>query len=280
MSSNSTEPDSDLPRLTTFRGWLRSHRPEANNIWGEAALKLAFPRFDPPVWTEQAIQEAHSRVDANVDAIVLQPAQHRRYGGYDLARGCYFTLCVDASGDDFFTLSTELNAYRDRSDQDIIVDVMDGKHFPAEIFSNPGLSKEIQRLKDACLVVSIFPASRLRAAVEALGKSSLERMSNPEAMSYLTDGNRVHVILLPSIKEYQIDRVVDLRLPETRESFHQIFHTGKAPAEGDDSAFWRPLGNNISAFWEMIPELIVPFLGGTKEAQGGLTPGNRRIPSR
>jgi hypothetical protein len=96
-------------------------------------------------------------------------------------------------------------------------------------------------------------------------------MSNPEAMSYLTDGNRVHVILLPSIKEYQIDRVVDLRLPETRESFYQIFHTGKAPAEGDDSAFWRPLGNNISAFWEMIPELIDPFLGGTKEAQGGLT---------
>ena len=79
---------------------------------------------------------------------MLQPAQHRRYGGYDLARACYFTLCVDASGDDFFTLSTELNAYRDRSGQHIIVDVMDGKHFPAEIFSNPGLSKEIQRLKD------------------------------------------------------------------------------------------------------------------------------------
>lgn len=178
---------SRIPRLTTFRGWLRDHRPYRNNVWGEAVFRFAFPWFAAPVWTGEEIERVRANAYSTLKHLVLQPAQHRRYGGYDLERGCYHSLCSDQSGDDFGTLSAELNAYRNRTDQTAIVEVIDGLALPEDFFEGSTIPNQIRRVKNASIFVSIFPASRLRQAIEEGGEGQTERMSNPEALLSLTD---------------------------------------------------------------------------------------------
>jgi hypothetical protein len=108
----SAKAPAKMPPLTTFRGWLRNHKPERNNVWGNAAFNLAFPGFAPPDWTEEAKREALAKSLPHVDRLFFQPSQHRRWGGYELDRGCYFSVARESSGDDSGTLSAELNAYR------------------------------------------------------------------------------------------------------------------------------------------------------------------------
>jgi hypothetical protein len=267
-----SESSDELPTLTTFSGWLRHHRADHNNIWGEAVFRFAFPGFDPPKWTEEEIASAKRNASPYVNHLVLQPAQHRRYGGYDLPRGRYYSLSSDGFGNDLGTISAELRAYRDRSDQDVIVDVVDGIQFPDEFFHRPLIPAGIRRAKDACIIVSIFPASRLRRIVETFGSAGRARMSEPETLKYLTDENLVQVMLLPRVTHHSIDGVVDLRQPDTRRTFFDVFRVGRPPDPSKlKSGFYRPLGDQISDFWQMVPDLVDPHLGGTDEGQGGVT---------
>ncbi len=259
----------DLLRLTTFNGWLRHHRPEHNNVWGEAAFRFAFPEFDPPEWTEETISEAMKDISPHVDNVVLQPSQHRRFGGYDLGRGRYYSVSIDQFGDDGGTLVAELSAYRDRKDQAVIVAVTDGEHLADQLFD----AADVTAAKNSSIVISVFPASRLRMVVEEMGPSRLDRMSDPRAMGYLTDENLVHVIISPHVSRHTIENVVDLREPLTRKSFFNVFRTGRdrvAP-DSDDEIFHRPFGNNIETFAQMLPELLDVNVGGSDHGQGGTT---------
>jgi hypothetical protein len=90
----------------------------------------------------------------------------------------------------------------------------------------------------------------------------------------LTDDSLVHVLPLPKVEHHEISRVVDLRLPDTRESFFRLFQTGAGAGrigQTDSVSYSRPAGNNISGFVQMLPELIDPAIGGSREGQGGIT---------
>jgi hypothetical protein len=111
-----------MPPLTIFQGWLRNHKPARNNVWGNTAFNLAFPGFfAAPNWTEEAKREVLAKKSPHLDRLAFQPSQHRRWGGYELDRGCYCSVARESSGDDAGTLSAELNAYRDQKRQDVIV---------------------------------------------------------------------------------------------------------------------------------------------------------------
>lgn len=264
-----------MPPLTTFRGWLRKHKPTVNNVWGEAVFRLAFPKFSPPDWTEEAKQEALARAVPGLDHVFFQPSQHRRWGGYELDRGCYNSVAIDRSGNDRGTLAAELNAYRDLGRQDVVITVTDAANFSGAAFDGPGIPKAIRDTKDSCIVVSILPASQLRDEYE---QSVREHDPYPPwrsgQLSHLTDESIVHVMLMPEVEWSEIPDVVDLRLPETRESFFRIFRTGSDPKlhkELGAASYLRFEGDNISRFEEMLPEFIDPALGGTTEATEGIT---------
>ena len=257
----------ELPRLTTFNGWLRHHRPDHNNVWGEAVFGFAFPKFDSPEWTEDKKNKALENVAPELDHIVLQPSQHRRFAGYDFGRGRYYSVSSDQLGGDGGTLSAELSAYRDTNEQTAIISVNDGALFSDDLFT------DVLSAKESIIVISIFPASRLRLAVESMGATSLQRMSDPRVMGYLTDNNLVHVLISPLVSHQTIENVVDLRDQKTRESFCDAFRTGGEIDASDTSKpmFHRPFGDNISTFYEMLPELLDVNIGGTNQGQGGTT---------
>jgi hypothetical protein len=254
----------DLPKLTTFRGWLRSHRQDELNVWGEAALKLAFPLFMVE-WTEQKLTHVAENLHPLCKTLVLQTRQYRRFAGYNLERGSYYSLIRDDTGNDFGTLAAELNAYRDRADQDIYVEVFD-KLSPSILGQIAG-SPKFREAIESCVIVAMFPASRLRLAVEQYGVIGQGRMSDPNLASHLTENRLVYLMLLPIVAKHEIQRVVDLRDPETRETFYQIFAVGRIGKA--EPSYYRPLGKNISSFIGMVPELIDPHPGGATGGQGG-----------
>jgi hypothetical protein len=259
--------DAELsPLLTTFNGFLRYHKPINNNVWGDAAFRLAFPKFDPHKWSTQEMDQlrAHHK---NIDHLMFAENQQRRWGGYDLPRGRYYSVCVNENGNDQGTLAAELRAYRDTSVHDVIVESVDGHHFPASAFNNPTFPEAIREAKDSSIMVSIFPAAKLRQTVENSGVEVPGSMS--AQLSTLTDDTLIHVMLLPLVERTAIPAVVDLRLPATREHFFRLFQVGRTASKG--ASFSRPLGNNISSFFEMLPELIDLAYGGGTDPAGGIT---------
>lgn len=80
---------------------------------------------------------------------------------------------------------------------------------------------------------------------------------------------------MPDVQWHEIPSVVDLRQPETRQSFFEVFRTGVQQTmdevELDGGTYYRMGGDNISRFEEMIPELVDPHLGGTDAGNEGLT---------
>jgi hypothetical protein len=264
-----------MPPLTTFKGWLRNHKQTRNNIWGNAAFNLAFPQFAPPAWTEEDQRRALTGAFQNLDYVFFQPSQHRRWGGYELDRGCYFSVARDESGDDSGTLAAELNAYRDMKRQDVIVAATDGYAFSEEFAAQ--MPEAIRKVRKSCILVSVFPAIRLRESYE-----KTERTRDPQAhlrmgqLDWLTGESLAHVMVLPIVQWCEIPNVVDLRLPEVRAAFFSIFQTGTEATEhaieiSGVATYSRPYGNNISRFEEMIPEFISPYLGGTDEGTEGVT---------
>jgi hypothetical protein len=264
----------DVPVLTTFKGWLRSHRAEYSNLWGRAALGVAFPGFDPPVWTEEQKEAALKRASQHLSAYIFQTANLRRFAGFDLSRGSYYSRAVDQSGLDYGTLCSELRAYRSRTDHDMIASAVDGLSGPESFFTSASKRPNaLLQVKNSTVMVSIYPASRLRVAVEYELANSDQTAADLDLLPALTDERVAHVLLLPEVNHYEIAKVVDLRIPQTRDSFFEVFGTGKeievvdgAPA--GSASFWRPLGNNITEFRGMIPELIDPHIGGTSESRG------------
>ncbi len=146
-----------MPPITTFRGWLRKHKPTRNNVWGEATFRLAFPKFSPPEWTEEAKQEALARTIPGLDLVILQPSQHRRWGGYELDRGCYNSVAIDRTGNDRGTLSAELSAYRDLGRQDMVVAVTDAVHFSDAALPGRGARRRFKRRRNRALSSASFP---------------------------------------------------------------------------------------------------------------------------
>jgi hypothetical protein len=258
-----------LPKLSTFSGWLRCHRPTASNIIGETALALVAPRFALE-WTDESAAEALASADKSIDVAVLQPRQHRRFAGYDLSRGAYHSLCRNKDGNDAGVLTAEIKAYRDLSDQSIIADVLEGALIaPGVRRSSATVTDDLLKEIERCVVLCIFPASKLRAALLQRPDFTPESVSPTTILDEMTDSVCAQVLISPSVDEDKIENIVDLRDFETRESFYECFRIGQQESSGP--SFYRPLGDNISNFPGMIPELINFNLGGTNESTGGVT---------
>lgn len=261
---------SDRPAaFTRFDGHVRFTRREGLNVIGKVAMDLAFPRFLPPAWSDQDRAHALARIAPGVTHTQFQDQQHRRFsGGRDLVRGSYTSLC-DANGDDFGTLESELRAYRMPS-HDLMVDCLPaGRAFASQMSGSPLYIDAVAK----SFVVCIYPAHALRLILEPSGV--LSTLSNPEMIKCLGLEDMACILISPVVATATLDRVIDLRLPQTRNWFYSTFQIGD-PMAGHAALdqrprFSKPMGNACKSFVEMIPELIDPAIGGATDGPGGTT---------
>src|SRR5215831_19960827 len=85
-----------------------------------APVRAVEPAQQREVWGHHVDQDG---VDPNIEKWYVPSRQGRRFSGdlfpdeeerYRLDVGCYYSVCIDANGNDHGTLVNELNAYRDR----------------------------------------------------------------------------------------------------------------------------------------------------------------------
>jgi hypothetical protein len=282
------------PKLatSTFEGWVRFVRREQLNIFGLAAFDCAFPKFLAPVWTEEKKSAALQRLDPRVTHYELQKEQHRRFsGGTDLSRGSYFSICPSEIGEDGGTLLSELCAYRDAANQHIAADV---GYNTQEFYTKRGLNAATaESAAKSWLCVSIHPAKRLKDQARAIVEDRVAKntfdvdfvnrsIDRTDVFDLLNDTN-VAIVAIDPLHEYRtIENVVDLRLPQTRAWFFDTFSVGEElmavadvlnSSDTTAATFSRPFGGNISSFWQMLPELLEPNIGGSEFGQGSITQG-------
>jgi hypothetical protein len=252
--------------LTTFHGWLKSHDPRVLNSVGKMAIESIFPLFGertPEQYlTRNERLASHDVALASEDVAELSTVRellkegvpvnvrrHRRYSGGDglLPRGCYFSLCKNAAGDDGGSLSREFLAYVDRR--------VPGRVFVSDSSNdrmNAILGNSIKTMPGFCAIyVLLFAPDQpaQKAIFDGVYCDLLSALGGTD--------QPVHVIAFESrVDECTIENVIDLRLPRTQEWFFDQFKDG-------DGHFLTKNGGSVREFYDLVPILMHPALGGT-----------------
>jgi hypothetical protein len=252
------DPSIEIP-YTTFRGWLKCHRPELSNELQMAGMQAAFPKF---LTRESMSDEEMKRYKKMAEqktyhSIFWTGRPSRRYAGdyldqFTLPRGCYYTVCQNEWGEDRQTLANEMMAYRDpeKSGECYAYDLSEKK--PDE-----GRSRAIHVIfrSQPHLYNPIF---RILSKQEWFA----ERFINAELalqafLPFARESFKIEITYQVEFKT--IERVVDLRFPAVRAWFAKTF------AEGDGRVFSKHLISQRPediTFREMLPTLMFPTRGG------------------
>jgi hypothetical protein len=252
--------------LRTFHGWLKRSDPEVLSRTGKIAFRNIFPLFGE-MTPEQYISRNHSLVECGIrlssedhaelstiekmlkDGAQVKLPRHRRYAGGDglLPRNCYSSVSKDAAGDDSDTLSRELLAYVDR-------------RIPGTVFVgdsnnerlNALLGNRVRVMPGYCATyVLLFEPQDPdeRTTFRKVYKELLaEEGGAPDQLYAFAFETRVD--------EWTIENVIDLRLPDVQLWFFDQFKDG-------DGVFLTKKGGTVREFYDLIPTLMHPNLGGT-----------------
>jgi hypothetical protein len=236
----------DIP-YTSFNGNLKFTRSgTAEEIATDAFQFLAPGFFDVPEKRKiskigSALLKAAGKMGFETMFYDMEPKRRRFAGDQTLSRGSYYAVCCEGSNSDEGLLVNEINAYRipEKHGFTIVVDLDD--EAIANKFNN-GV-REFQFLiliADVDLFVKQYPKYK-----------DLVTCKNNLAVKH------------PYTTEYrEINKVIDLRLPLTREWFFETFRNG-------DGVFYKKLQQQtISSFYEMLPALLHVNIGGQTETQG------------
>lgn len=226
--------------LTTFAGYLKFHRPEALNALGQAAIQFAFPGFLQLVKpSPEMLEEMRHHREMGADYVAWEDRPHRRYAGdFTLPRGCYFSVCRNAEGDDGGTVANEMNAYREPE-----------KTGPVAAFDLMSeTSREALRIKGG---------PRHAFGIFIKDKNRFLQSNEPVLDQSVLQGSGALVVDVPYQVEYrEIEGILDMRLPHVQEWFFNYFRLG------DGQALDKPNGGNIDSFLQMLPTLTSVEPGG------------------
>jgi hypothetical protein len=253
--------------LTTFHGWLKRLDPAVLNATGRLATEHIFPMFGEPTPQQhlarsERLAECYIELSAEdraelttlrqllKEGLEVRLKRHRRFSGGDglLPRGCYASLCKDAAGNDNGSLSRELLAYVDSR---VPGTVFVGDSTSAKL--NAALRNAIRVLPGFCAIhVLLFaPSDRDdRAAFDAIYRELLTQLDAPDQSVYA-------FAIEARVDECTTDNVIDLRLPRTQEWFFDHFKDG-------DGVFLVKDGGTAREFYDLVPTLLHPALGGTE----------------
>jgi hypothetical protein len=252
---------------STFEGYLKQLVHADLKPVERELFDFLFPRFEgDPTGVEQAHnQSVESGIEEKLGGLITLhkgDPRDRRFAGYNFPRSRYFSLAKDSTGDDGQTLAHELRAYRNPVDTGMVevIDLAGGVQFKKEgIYLDP----------EPAIAVLIHEPQNLPERLQRIDFESLPGLQD----------SRVKVHRFPfKVKEHRIDRTIDLRFPDTRTWFFESFQVPLHHLEGwdfttaysrfhlEDSKPPKPL-----SFWEMLPTLTNPDLGGGNPGTTGST---------
>lgn len=251
--------------LTTFRGWLKRTDPLALGANDSCVIETLFPMFGERSAqrevdrTEELLAAGIqlSRADREELAAVRRllergsPAElrrHRRFAGGDglLPRGCYSSVCDGEHGNDCGTLSRELLAYVDTRVPGI---AYVGDSTSARLRGLFGNDRE--RSGSCAVYILLIPPT------DPGDLQLFERVYEPalNLMPIVTDNVRGWSFDA-RVDECEVDRVVDLRLPNVQRWFFSHFKNG-------DGHFLLKEAGSVTEFYDLLPTLMNATLGGT-----------------
>jgi hypothetical protein len=252
--------------LRTFHGWLKRLDPEVLNRIGRIMIRSIFPLFGE-MTPQQHVSRSQSLIESGVrltpqdrselstiekllkEGMQVRLRRHRRYAGGDglLPRSCYCSVSKSAAGDDGGTLSRELLAYVDHR--------LPGRVFvgdSTEEYLNALMGRRIEVMPGYCAtyVLLFEPPDASEQIVfrkvyrELLGELGGAPEQSVRAFAFET-----------RVDECTIENVVDLRWPHVQQWFFDQFKDG-------DGAFLTKKGGTACEFYDMLPTLMHPSLGG------------------
>jgi hypothetical protein len=249
----------DIP-FRTFEGYLKQHDPTRLSEEEQALLSALFPLFQ------------------GSDSEELRP---RRFAGAGLLGRCYHSVAQDAAGDDQQTLAHELRAYRNPLAVGMVevVDLANGCELEIG-------SAKVPFKPDRALAILIHGPERLPARCQSI---AFRRIPGLDIQGI--GGQEALLYRLPYVVSHRrIENCIDLRFADARQWF---FETFRVLDQSDDaqhptaqhehvrlgqrwpavamSRFVRGQGHHEEprSFWNMLPTLVNPELGGGDAAGPG-----------
>jgi len=253
--------------LKTFRGWLKRFDPKVLNRTGRISIRNIFPLFGE-MTPEQYVSRLRSLVECGVrlfpedraalsttenllkEGVQVKLRRHRRYAGGDglLPRYCYSSVSKDAAGDDGGTLSRELLAYIDRQ-------------IPGAVFVGDSTDERLNALLGNPVKVLPGYCATYVLLCEPLDsdEKTIFRKVYGELLAEVGGGpdQPIHAFAFETrVDECTVENVIDLRWPEVQQWFFHQFKDG-------DGLFLRKTGGTVRNFYDLLPTLMHPSLGGT-----------------
>jgi len=188
--------------------------------------------------------------------IVEVNRQFRRYAGENnLPSACYWSVCVDETGDDGQTLCRELFEYTDPSVPGFVfvTDTWDREAVAALV--RAGVLPRAPDAQGLFVFLLAPPDEAERAAFRYFYGPILEAVHGPvQASARGWDG--LTIAFVPTVAEtVDIARVIDLRHRTTQDWLHRFF------GRGDGAVFNKLVA--AESFAAMLPALVYPEYGGS-----------------
>ena len=173
----------------------------------------------------------------------------RRFAGYNLGHNRYYSVAQDEEGDDGGCLRNELGAYRKPQMTRVYV-------------ADSGLAADRTQL------ASLLPFQPRQKHIYVQFDFVRFRRLMPESPMIARESSSGGLILVYWVpyntSQETIGDVIDLRIPETRAWFCETFK------KGPDEMYRKPFGQ-INSFYDMLPTLMEPEIGGGHWTQAGIT---------
>lgn len=252
----------NLP-LTVFNGWLKRLDPSMLNAAGKHALNSIFPLFGEETPEQFLARNDHLaalgiKLSAEDIADIswmrklmrerapFKNRRHRRYAGGDglLPRNCYASVCNESTGDDRGTLSRECMAYSDpRVPGTVYVGDSTNAKLNSIFFDAP------QFRPGFCGIYVLLFAPDDSAQRQIWHAIYKDLLGNSEQETHM-------FVLETRVDSLTINKVIDLRLPDTQKWFFEYFKSG-------DGNFLAKEAGSVCDFFDLIPTLMHPRLGGS-----------------
>lgn len=269
--------------LSTCRLILKQITPEDLVDDGLAAMSACFTGFTEPPNEDYVRQgnELAAKRFGNLDvARDADPTTARRFAGDpSLDRGRYFTLCKDSNGNDEGTLVRELLAYHNPQKSGLVTVI------------DPTVPEHHDKVP---LALRGYPLRSLLLLYPPIGGRP-----HPFTTRFTTEAKPLYVTLPMRVSEAEIDRVIDLRRPDTANWFAaslsqlnwsdflpdpKVFEqtedrsgwihiSGYNPSGYDPSKFQQPTDfiafpfkPPLNSFGHLLPALLCQSIGGGRGA--------------